>query len=145
MTDPLEEAAEELTRTVAALNDSIQQGLGLRDELARLVDEQARMVKRSRATRRVVWLVTAGFALDVVLTVAMALVGHQAIENSNRIDRVVRVQHDSALCPLYRIFIEGDTPANRARAEQQGQDMTARARAYVTIRASYAALNCKDK
>lgn len=135
---PLEDAAAELTRTVAALNDSIGQGVAVRDDLARLVAQ-------SRETRRWVWLVAAGFALDVLLTVAMALVGYQAIENTNRIDRVVQVQQNSALCPLYKIFIASDTPENRARAAAQGQDMAERARSLAIIRASYAALKCKDK
>lgn len=136
MSSPLEEAAEELTRTVAALNDSIRQAQGVRDDLNRLVEQ-------SKITRRMVWVVTLGFALDVILTVAMALFGYQAVQNSDRIDNLVQVQQDRAICPLYRLFIEADTPQNRDRAASQGQDMAARARAFDVIRESYIALECK--
>lgn len=138
MSSPLEEAAGELTRTVAALNSSIAQGLDLRDELAELVE-------RSRVNRKLIVIVAAGFVLDIILTLVMGLVIAQVSRNADRIDAVVQVQHDSALCPLYKIFIEGDTPANRKRAAEQGQDMAARARAFVTIRDSYAKLNCRNK
>lgn len=138
MSSPLEDAAEELTQTVRALNESIRTGLDLRDELADLV-------QRSRINRKLIIIVAAGSILDILLTLVVGLVVHQVAENADRIDAIVQVQQDSALCPLYKIFIEGDTPANRKRAADQGQDMAARDKAFITIRESYAALHCKDR
>jgi hypothetical protein len=138
VTEPLEEAAEELAATVRALNGSIERANDVRRELDRLV-------KRSRTNRKWILLLAASLVLDLALTVSMVFVVGQADRNTHRIDTIVQVQHDAALCPLYRLFISSDTPANADRAAAQGQDRAERARQFAIIRASYAALHCQDK
>jgi hypothetical protein len=131
MTDPLEERAGELIGIVRGLEETIRRANDVRTELDDLV-------ARAKRNRRVMIAVIAGFTLDVVLTVLMVFV-------TARVNHVVQVQHDGALCPLYRIFIESDTQANRDRAAAQGQDMAVRERQFVIIRRSYDALNCEAK
>jgi hypothetical protein len=138
VSNPLGESADELSEAVRTLNESIGRALGLRDDLDRLI-------VRSSTTRKMVWIVGVGFVLDILLTIGMIFVTQQSAHNTDRIDNLVQVQHDSALCPLYRLFISSDTPANRERAKAQGQDLAERDRSFAVIRESYKALNCKDR
>jgi hypothetical protein len=138
VSNPLEEVAEELAATVRELNESIGRASDVRDDLDRLVE-------RSRINRKWILFVAAISVLTLALTVSMVFVIRQAERNTRRIDAIVKVQHDAALCPLYKLFIALDTPANRDRAIAQGQDPAERDREFVIIRASYAALRCQDK
>lgn len=133
--DSLEHAAEELSGTIRELNESIRVGENLRDELDSLT-------RRSVANRRMVIMVIAGLILDVSLTIIVALTVIGVTSNSNTINELVRLQHDSALCPMYQLFIDSDTPAGRESARQRGNDMAEREKLFNVIRASYAALNC---
>jgi len=47
------------------------------------------------------------------------------------------------LCPLYKLFINSDTPQSAAAAKARGDDMVQRGQAFATIRISYAALKCE--
>jgi hypothetical protein len=138
MTNPLEDAAEELAAAIQRLDESVRHANDVRSELDDLV-------RRSQKNRLLIRAVGAALAIEVALLGAMTFFGVQTRINANRIDNIVKIQHDSALCPLYQIFIQSDTPQNRARAEAQGQDMALRDRQFVIIRESYAALKCETK
>jgi hypothetical protein len=135
---PLEESADELTSSIRRLDESVRRANDVRDEL----DDVVKMTKKNKLLIRGVII---GLTCEVILLCVMILLGVQATNNTNQINRLVKVQHDSALCPLYRIFIESDTPENRARAAAQGQDMAQRAQQFAIIRRSYAALKCATK
>jgi hypothetical protein len=136
--EPLEEAAEKLATTIHELNASVQRAHDIRDDLNRLT-------KRSETNRKLIVAIGIAVAFGIIATIALVFVTVQATRNTHRINDIVRIQHDSALCPLYKLFLDADTPANRDRAVAAGQDPAERARQFAIIRQSYTALKCKNK
>lgn len=131
----LSDAATELSGMVQALDESVQAAVDVRNDLDRLV-------AKAKTTRTVMTFVIAGLILDVLLTVVMVIIGVRAAENTRRIDAVVKIQHDAALCPVYKLFIDADRPDNNARAAKEGLDLVERERQFEVIRKSYNALHC---
>jgi hypothetical protein len=127
----LKQVADEIKSLVQGLRDDMAKAAVMRDELASLT-------RSGKVTRLIV------VAVSIIIVFMLALGTVQAVTLS-RLDDVVRVQHDSALCPLYQIFINADTPAARDAAAKRGDDMAQRDRAFDTIRQSYTALNCQAK
>ena len=125
----LESAAAALQATVGRLEESVRNANDVRDQLSDLV-------KRSRFNRKLAIVTSCGAVISLVIIIALVAVVVQ-------LRTVVQVQRDSALCPLYKIFIESDTPQNRERARLQGQDTEERDRAFSVIRHSYEALECE--
>jgi hypothetical protein len=133
---------------VEALTRAAMELIGQVDELNResgttIVD----LAQRTRSNRRLIWLVLAGLALDVVLTVAMAIGGVGIAHNSRRLDTVTArlddaqaTQRAKALCPLYKLFIDSErfTPPN-----QTPEQAKARVDAFKIIHQGYDALDCK--
>jgi hypothetical protein len=138
-----EEEARHLEAVSADLRDLVQ---GLRDDMARAANvrnDLTRLTKSGRLTRAIV--VVQSVIIVLMLGGGALLLSTNIKLNSvvAQLNEVVRIQHDSALCPLYQIFINADTPAARAAAEKRGDDMEQRDRSFATIRQSYAALNCQ--
>lgn len=134
--DSLERAAQTLTENIKQLQETMQEAANLRDELADLMKIQADLKRNQRMQQRI--LVAIGIIIILVVGLSVTQVYSLAKLNS-----VVTVQHDSALCPLYKLFINSDTPQAAAAAEKRGDDMAERAKAFATIRISYAALKCE--
>jgi hypothetical protein len=82
-----------------------------------------RLTKTARQNRMMILGVIGGGVLDVVLTIVLAVVGAGVVDNNNRIDSLTSDlqqqqtdQRKRALCPLYGLILEGNTPAAREAA-----------------------------
>lgn len=133
--DRFERAAAGLTKMVAGLRDDIARDIA-RAEAVR--NELTELTKSGKLTRLMVILTT-------FVIVGMLTIGTVQFINQQTLTDVVTTQRDSALCPLYQIFLKSDTPANREIARKRGDDMSERDKAFGTIRQSYTALNCQAK
>lgn len=140
-----DEEAKSLERVANEIKDMVQ---GLRDDIQRaetVRDDLAKVTRSGRITRMMV------IAISVILGLVLILGSIQVLTQAKlnnvvaQLNDVVRVQHDSALCPLYQIFIKADTPAARDAAARRGDDLIERDKAFATIRESYTALNCQAK
>src|SRR5216110_2950621 len=127
--DSLEHAAAMLSENVRALRETMQEASDLRDELADLTKSQ-RLTRRFTVALGIVIIMVIGIGVTQVYTISA-------------LKSVVAVQHDSALCPLSKLFINSDTPQSAAAAKARGDDMVQRGQAFATIRISYAALKCE--
>lgn len=135
MTD---EDADRFERTAAALTVMVA---GLREDMAKAQEVRDDLNKLTRSGKLTRFIVIG----LVVVVVAVLGVGAVAIFNVTKLNEVVTIQHDSALCPLYQLFLNSDTPTARAAAERRGDDLVQRDKAFLTIRQSYTALNCQAK
>lgn len=141
----LSKATEKLAKNVAALNSSVAEAVTVRDELATVVADNKR-------SRKYIFGLAASFALDLVLTIAMAFSFVGLAHNSARLDTVTqrldveqRVQKDQALCPLFQIFQDATEPAIRAASENvPGYEKDKILKSFDAIHKVYAALNCKE-
>ena len=135
-----ERAATELTTVVRGLREDIARDIA-RAETVR--NDLAKLTKSGRLTRLIV--IVQSVIIVLILCGGVVLISTNSKLNAvvAQLNDVVRVQHDSALCPLYQIFINADTPAAREAAAKRGDDMAERDKAFTTIRQSYAALNCQ--
>lgn len=127
--DRFERVAVDLTAMVSGLREDMAKAQLVRDDLAKLTQS-------GKLTRMIV------VVLAIVL-VGVLSVGAVQFINVRTLNNVVTVQRDSALCPLYQLFLNSDTPAGRAAAERRGDDLVQRDKAFLTIRQSYTALNCQ--
>lgn len=111
----------------ARIEELIQAASRLTDEAAQLAgDKGAQITRLSRAARQnrlMILGVIGGGILDVVLTIVLAVVGAGVVGNNNRIDGLTQNlqrqqtdQRQRALCPLYGLIREGNTPAARKAA-----------------------------
>lgn len=128
--ESLQRAADNLRQAIRELSKTVAQANNVRAELNELLD-------KSNTNRKLVRIVAIAAVVNLIIIVAVAVMGIQ-------LNRVVEIQRDSALCPLYGIFIENDTEANRERAIAQGQSLEYRERAFKVIRKSYDALDCEE-
>lgn len=114
-----------LARQVMALTTSVQQ-----------LDVNAR--RSAKAVR----IAMGGLVLGLVLSggVAVALIGQAGTDAALQaeIDQQVQVR-TNALCPLYQLIAESENPRSR-EVYPDGPD--AYDRAFVVLRAAYAALDC---
>lgn len=127
--ESLASAAEELRQMIGQLNSTVTEANNVKDQLQDLT-------KKSKFNRNLITFVGAGLVLQLAVVVSLIVMGIQ-------LNKVIETQRDSALCPLYEIFVQSDTPQNRERAKSQGQDMKERAKAFDIIRNSYQALHCE--
>lgn len=126
----------ELTRAAYELVEKIGELTG--DSSEQLVA----LARTARNNRRMIYVLWLSFMLDVALTVAIAFGFVSINKTTDAIQEVRTVERREALCPLYRQFINSDTPEARKRAEAAGQDMEARAEAFRVIRSGYSSLGC---
>lgn len=106
-------------------------------------DQMVHLSKRAKQNRSMILALSFSLFLDVGLTVVMALGLMQLTSLTDRVDRQQTITQREALCPLYRQFINADTPQARQLAERNGQDMEKRAEAFRVIRHGFDILNCK--
>lgn len=98
------------------------------------------------SNRRRIWVSWVALALDILLTAAMAVGGlllHSTAEqtqtNTKRIEYNQTIQRQKALCPLYQLFLDSESPQGRAAAP----DKLAYDKAFKVIHEGYDALDCK--
>lgn len=116
------------------------------DEFARESGRQfTSLAHRARTNRRLIFVMLLGCALDIFLTVVLAIFGIGVEHNTNRIDDLTArldyqqtVQRQKALCPLYQVFLDSKSAAGRKAApDPQKYD-----HAFVVIKQGYDALDC---
>lgn len=130
------EDIQELTRLAAELLnkiDTLASGTG---------DQMVELAKSTKRNRMLIWILWVGFALDIMLTVAMAIGGVALVNVTDQVNSQQELTRKEVLCPLYQIFVNSDTPAARERAKAAGQDMKARDEAFKEIKRSYTVLKC---
>lgn len=118
-------AADEIVKSINELN---------RETGAQLVSLSVR-AKRNR-------LMIVGLALSLLLDLLLTAF---VIGIAYKVDDAQQMTRSQVLCPLYQQFVNSDTPKQRERARQAGQDLQARDDAFKVIRKSYDALECADK
>lgn len=103
------------------------------------------LAQASRKNRIMIWAMMCSLALDVVITVVLALVGITAVDNTNRIDSFAKDlqeqqtdQRRRALCPLYGIFLDSKSDQGREAAP----DKAKYDHAFEVIEDGYTVLGC---
>lgn len=135
-------------------NDQVAELVGVGRELIaridQLTDNQGNQLislsKTARTNRRFITVIGVGFALDVLITVAMILYGVQLNGNSSRLDELTHrldvsqtTTRQQVLCPLYQLFRDSRSPEGRKRAvDPEDYD-----RAFDVIEKGYDVLNCE--
>lgn len=141
-TEPEPESQDRLTRLTELASEIIQ-------ELESLVTDSGNqfvsLAKRAQTNRRLIVVTIASLVLDVVLSVFLTLGivqikhnEHQISTLTNRLDISQTVQRQKALCPLYQLFLDSESPAGRAAAP----DPIKYDHAFVVIRDGYNVLGC---
>lgn len=125
------------------INHLTEQAKALTDEVAGLTLAVEHLDHRTNRNERVQAFVVFGLLLDLVLSVAVALVVGNQIAASN--DLKVAVQHEEVtrnqgVCPIYSLLLGSFNPATRA----EGPDRDAYIKIFQNIDASYRALECKQ-
>jgi hypothetical protein len=97
-----------------------------------------KLARTSRTNRRLIWMTVGGFALDIALTIAVAIGALQIGTLTHRLDVAQTVQRQRALCPLYQVFLDSKSPAARKAAE----DPIKYDHAFTVIQDGYDVLGC---
>lgn len=125
MTGPLTEQAKALTDRVGSLVLAVEQ-----------------LDNRTGRTERVTMWVVFGLLLDLVLSVAVALVvGNQFAAAADIREAVSResITRQQGVCPIYALLIGTYNPTTRT----EGQDRDAYIATFQTLNEAYHALECK--
>lgn len=133
-TEPTE--IQELTRLAGELIqrlDRLAGGTG---------DQLVTLAKAQQHNRRMIWALALSILLDVALTITMAIGLSFVNDLATKVDTAQQLTQTQVLCPLYQQFVNADTPAGRALAKKNGQDMKARDEAFRVIHNSYDVLGC---
>jgi hypothetical protein len=103
------------------------------------------LAKRARTNRLLIIATAVSVAIDLIITVVLALVGVSMQHNTDRIDSLTQrlneaqtVQRQKALCPLYQVFLDSESAAGRKAAP----DPEKYDHAFVVIHKGYDALEC---
>lgn len=128
--ESLSSAAAELRHTIEQLRSAVSEANDVRDQLSDLTH-------KSKSNRSLINVVGVMAVVNLLIVVAVVIMGVQ-------MGHLIEVQRDSALCPLYGIFLQNDTPEGHERAIAQGQDPEFRKHAFEVIRNSYDALECSE-
>jgi hypothetical protein len=135
--------------------DRVSRLIGMAVELTEEVEELARdsgqqftsLARTARKNRMMIWALVGSMLLDVVITVALMIVGSGVVDNTRRIDDFSQqlradntAQRQRALCPLYGIFRDSKSEAGRKAAP----DKAAYDHAFEVIEDGYAVLGCAE-
>src|SRR5882762_10052531 len=126
--------------------DLAQQLLGEIENLGEKSGNQfVSLARRARTNRILITVTIVSVAIDLAITVVLALIGTGMQHNTDRIDSLTQrldtaqtVQRQKALCPLYQIFLDSKSPQGRAAAP----DPKKYDHAFVVIADGYKALQC---
>lgn len=98
-----------------------------------------------KRNRRMIYALGVSLLLDIVLTILMAFGLSYLNSLTTRVDHAQQLTQTEVLCPLYKQFINSDTPKSRELAGKNGQDLDARDEAFRVIRRSYLILGCENQ
>ncbi len=135
---------EKLASQIEELNASVDKATEVKQAIEDLSAQGTR-------NRRLIIALALSFALDLLLTIAMAF-SFTGLAASNdkldvltqRLNQEQKVQKDEALCPMFQIFQDATEPAIRAASENvPGYDKEKILKSFDTIHKVYDALNCK--
>lgn len=120
-----------------------EQAKVLTDKVGSLTLAVEHLDRRTNRTERVQMWVVFGLLLDLVLSVAVALVVtnqfSQAADLRHAVERE-RVTREQGLCPLYALLVGSYNPSSRT----PGPDRDNYTKAFQTMRDAYEALECKQ-
>lgn len=137
------EALAEFTTACEALIDRIRcVSAQVEAELATVKGRTDWLIQRAKRLRFGMRILYGLSALVTAAAIALAAIAATMAHTQSDLQKSDRLQTDSALCPLYSVFINADTPQARERAERQGTGGEARADAFAQIRESYTVLGC---
>jgi hypothetical protein len=121
---------EEARVTLAVQAKALADTVGV---LAKAVDQ---LDKRATKGERINVWVSLGLAVDLVLSIAVALVVSGLV---GVIDRERSTRQD-AMCPLYSLLLGSYNPSSRA----EGGDRDTYNQVFITLQRSYDSLDCDD-
>jgi hypothetical protein len=137
--DETEDRLERIAELAQLLRDEAH---GLRTETDGVL---SRLSRRAQVNRRMLWIVIVSLALDLALSVVLAVALVQVSRNdrsigalTDRLDTQQTTTRRNSLCPLYTLLKDGDTASARAAAP----DKAAYDHATQVIRDGYKALGC---
>lgn len=136
--ESLQKAATDLRDAVRALQATVQEANNVRSELDTLLES-------SSTNRKLIRIVAVAAVVNLVIIVTIIVIGFNLNAVIQRQQNIMQVQRDSALCPLYGILLEGNTPEAREAWIRNGRDVVYRDKAFRVIRQSYEALGCKQE
>lgn len=129
----LSEQAAEMTRQIERLSASV--GLGV-----------SGLKRRTSRQSKALWLLACSFALDIILTVAIALTGAQVIHNAADLKTVQDITNSGVLCPLYDVFLQSEKTPLRPQPGETTEAFKKRAAsthaAFKVIHQGYDLLEC---
>ena len=122
----------------------VEAATGLMDRVQILARDEGvqftALARKAHENRVLSVIAITGLVLDVILSVALAFGGYQLMHLTHRLDVSQTTTRQSALCPLYQLFIDSDTPeARKAAPDVKNYD-----HAFEVIRAGYSALKCAE-
>ena len=129
------QAANELAGKLTQLNESISKATEVRDDIVHLT-------RYGRTNRKFVKWLTIVLTCLALFATGLGFVINEQEKLTARLDSDLSIQRDQALCPLYKLFINSDTPASREAAKARGDNFDDRDFAFSVIRKSYSALRC---
>lgn len=111
---------------------------GTIEVLASAVDQ---LERRSTRSERMTIAVAFGLGLDLVLSVAVALLVNNLFGVNTQLQTTIdreAITRQEVLCPFYGLLLGSYNPSTRA----EGADRDSYVRAFVTLRAGYDRLSC---
>jgi hypothetical protein len=137
------EALREFTDTCNTLVTRIQSvSAQVETELATVAGRTDYLIARARRVRLGMHILYGLTVLVVGAAIALAVAAVHMASTQKSLERSDRTQNEEALCPLYTVLINNDTPQSREMAARNGADLKLRAQAFDTIRESYTVLGC---
>lgn len=137
------EALREFTDTCNALVERIR-GVSeqVQEELATVAGRTDFLMAKARRVRIGIRVLYGLAGLVIAAAIGLGVIAHNMAATQTGLKASDKLQTEQALCPLYGLFIQADTPQARERSAQQGTDPALRAQQFETIRDSYRALGC---
>ncbi len=104
-----------------------------------------------KVNRSITLLVLSGFVLFIIMVGGLSYIVNNQLNTTNRlvaIEQEQTIEKTKALCPLYQLFINNDTPKTRENqrnaAISNGLDPASIDKSWSTLHESYVALNCQS-
>jgi sensor c-di-GMP phosphodiesterase-like protein len=133
MTTPDGADIRALTEVAESLREQVE---NMNQDVACHTATLAKQVKRQALLTRCIFI---ALACVGVLAMLVALAIYRTDSITHRLDVQSTVSRQKALCPLYQVLIDRDTPKARSLAP----DKAAYDQAYSVIHEGYTALDCK--
>lgn len=136
MTDQTPESGQDRIQRLIDLATVLNQEV---EELAGSSGKQfISLARTAKINRRLIWvaIVSVVIQLGIILTLVFVVIGVD--RNNDRLDAVTTEQRKRALCPLYGVFVDSQSPEGRKNApDKEKYD-----HAFEVINEGYAVLKC---